>query len=73
MTGEMETRPLALIVVPSGEPLFHERGTRIEVEDEGAGEYVVVSQNEGGKVTIDPGEWPLLRAAINRMVKQCRT
>ena len=71
--SEMEVRPLALIVVPEGEPLFHERATGIQIEDEGAGEYVVVRQNEGGKVTIDPSEWPVLQAAINRMVKQCRT
>ena len=72
MTTEMEVRTLALIVGPDSEPIFHERATRIEIEDEGGGEYVVVSQNEGGKITIDPSEWPLLRAAINRMVKQCR-
>ena len=72
MTGEMEARTLALIVLPSGEPIFNERATRIEIDDEGAGEYLVVRQTEGGKITIDPSEWPLLRAAINRMVKQCR-
>jgi hypothetical protein len=71
MTAEMEVRPLALIVLPQGEPIFHERATRIEIEDEAAGEYVVLRQ-QGGKITIDPAEWPLLRAAINRMVKQCR-
>ena len=73
MTAELEVRPLALIVLPAGEPIFHERATRIEIEDEAAGEYVVLQQNAGGKITIDPVEWPLLRAAINRMVQQCRT
>jgi hypothetical protein len=68
----VETRTLALIVLPDSEPIFHERATRIEIDDESGGEYVVVSQNENGKVTIDAAEWPVLRAAINRMVKQCR-
>jgi hypothetical protein len=71
MTAEMEVRPLALIVLPQGEPIFHERATRIEIEDEAAGEYVVLRQ-QGGKIRIDPVEWPKLRAAINRMIRQCR-
>ena len=68
----VETRTLALIVLPDGEPIFCERATRIEIDDEAGGEFVVLRQNEDGKITIDPSEWPLLRAAINRMVKQCR-
>jgi len=72
VTTGMKVRPLALIVVPDSEPLFHERATRIEIEDEGGGEFVVLRQPEGGKITVDPSEWPLLRAAINRMIRQCR-
>ena len=68
----VETRTLALIVLPDGEPIFCERATRIEIDDEAGGEFVALRQNEDGKITIDPSEWPLLRAAINRMVKQCR-
>jgi hypothetical protein len=70
---ETETRTLALIVLPAGETIFHEQATRIETEDDGAGEFVAVKQNSGGgKITIDPSEWPKLRAAINRMIRQCR-
>jgi len=68
----MEHRPLAVIVLPDSETIFHEQATRIEIDDQGAGEYVVIRQYEGGKITVDPAEWPLLRAAINRMVRQCR-
>jgi hypothetical protein len=25
-----------------------------------------------GKIAIDPDEWPVIRAVINRMVKECR-
>jgi hypothetical protein len=67
-----ETRTLALIVLPDGEALFHEGATRVEIDDEAAGEYVVLRQ-QGGKITIDADEWPTLRTAINRMVQQCRT
>ena len=68
----MEVRPLALIVLPDSEPIFHERATRIEIQDEGAGEFVVLHQHGGGKFSVEPAEWPMLRAAINRMIRQCR-
>ena len=67
----VETRTLALVVLPDGEPIFHERATRVEIDDEGAGEFLVLHQYEG-KMKIDPSEWPALRAAIDRMVAECR-
>ena len=66
-----ETRVTRLPVTPSGTELFHEFGTNIEIVDEAAGEFVELSQ-ETGKIRIDPTEWPTLRAAINRMVAECR-
>jgi hypothetical protein len=68
----VETRTLALIVLPDSEPIFHERATRIEIEDESGGEFLTLHQCEGGKITIDPNEWPTLRAAIDRMIEECR-
>jgi len=67
-----ESRTLALIVLPAGETIFHERATRIEIDDEAAGEFLTLHQCEGGKIRIDPVEWPELRAAIDRMVAECR-
>jgi hypothetical protein len=67
----VETRTLALVLLPDGEPIFHERATRIEIDDEGAGEFVVLHQHDG-KAKIDPSEWPALRDAIDRMVAECR-
>jgi hypothetical protein len=72
MDGTMETRTLAVIVLPEGETIFHERATRIEIDDEATGEFLTLHQCEGGKIRIDPSEWPKLRAAINRMIRQCR-
>jgi hypothetical protein len=68
----IETRTLALIVLPEGEPLFNQRAIRIEVEDEAGGEYVVLRQEDDGKICIEPNEWPELRAAIDRMIAECR-
>lgn len=71
----METRITSLIVLPEGEALFSERATVVRIEDEAGGEYVVVSQESvpgRGNIAINPEEWPELREAIDRMVKECR-
>lgn len=76
MTEQLKTRVTQLVVVPEGEPLFSEMATTIEITDEaGGGEFVLVSQVgrvDVGKITINPEEWPALRAAINRLVRHCR-
>ena len=70
-----ETRITKVTVLPKGEPLFHEGATQIEIVDEAGGEYLEVSQcsdkNEG-KILIDPYEWPVLKKAIDKMIKECR-
>ena len=74
MNKPYRTRITQLTVVPEGEPSFSEMGTTVEIENEAAGEFVVVAQNartDMGKITINPEEWPALRAAINQMIEQC--
>ena len=51
--------------------MFSGRATRISIEDEAAGEFVQVEQ-ENGKVQIDIDEWPIFRAAIDHAIDQCR-
>jgi hypothetical protein len=73
--SKVETRVTSLVVVLSGEPIFSPTATLIEIKDEAGGEFVVVCQagNPGyGKISINPEEWPAMRAAINRMVRGCR-
>jgi hypothetical protein len=67
-----ETRILALVVLPEGDGILYERATRIEIDDEGAGEFVTLEQSEDRKIRIDPDEWPEMRAAIDRMIEECR-
>ncbi len=70
-----ETRVTQIVVCPPGEPLFSEMATKVEIVDESGGEFVEVSQHGGtdiGKIQISPEEWPALRSAINRMMRQCR-
>lgn len=66
-----ETRPTRWIIAPEGDPVFSERATRITIEDQAAGEFVQIEQ-ENGKIQIDPSEWPILRAAIDHAIGQCR-
>ena len=57
-----------------GKEIFHESATFIEIDDEGGGEFVTVTQTSDGygKIGINPSEWPVLRAAIDKMVEGCR-
>lgn len=74
-TAKYETRVTKLTVNRAGDPIFSEMATCIEIVDEAAGEFVTVSQ-EGrrdlGKIAIEAKEWPELRAAIDRMISECR-
>ena len=63
-----------LCVVPSGKPIHDEAATTIGLDDEGGGLFVVIRQEDNldtNEVKIDPEEWPAIRAAVNRMVREC--
>lgn len=65
-----ETRITRVIVLQADDGLCSEEATTIEIDDEGAGEFVRLSQRT--TISIEPGAWPTLREAINMMVQQCR-
>lgn len=72
---EYEVRTTAVIVVPKGEPIFSEAATTVRIDDEAAGEFLVLEQSDDDRthtVKISPEEWPTLRDAIDRMHTQCR-
>ena len=70
----MKSRVTQVVVVPEGEPIFSEIGYTITIKDEAAGEFVEIEDHgQESKVSINPEEWPALREAINRMVKECKT
>ena len=73
-SSEFVTRTTQLTVMPKNTATYSELSTTITITDDAAGEFVVVEQDNDdyGKVAIDPEEWPALRAAINRMIKECR-
>jgi hypothetical protein len=71
---EYETLTAALLVVAKGESLYHTTATRIEIDDEAAGEFVILRQDDRTEegIAINPEEWPTLRAAIDQMIARCR-
>lgn len=70
---KMEKRVTTITIVPRGEPIFDERGFTVSIEDEGAGEFVTVRNNDGpGEVRIDPRDWPTLSGAITWLIGKCR-
>ena len=71
MKKNYQTRITQMTVCPEEDSLFSELATRVSVDDEGGGEFVVVSQ-EGGKILISPEEWRPLCEAINKMISECR-
>lgn len=63
-----------LMVIPDEKTCADEGVTIIGIDDEGGGAFVTVRQEEqlnANEIRIDPDEWPTVRAAINRMVREC--
>ncbi len=72
---DYEIRATKLVVAPKGEEVYFEMATSVEIKDEAAGEFVMVSQSgrtDIGQIAISPEEWPALKDAIDRMIAQCR-
>ena len=70
----MITRTTQVTLVKEGGNLFDEGNYTITIEDLAAGEFVkVVEENdENHVIEIDPAEWPMLRKAIDTMIKNCK-
>ena len=69
----MKTRITQLTVAPEGANLYDERSTQIEIDDEGDGEFIKIVRPDGSDdMRIDVDEWPAIRAAIDRLIEECR-
>lgn len=72
---QYHTRTTRLTVLPEGEPIFSERATHIEIDDEAAGEFVKVTQQRDKStqgcdtLTFDPDEWPEVKSAVDTMMR----
>lgn len=70
MTGYVQ-RTTGIAVMQTGDSPFNETATRIRVTDDGAGEYVVIEQDEGS-VKVAPEDWPTIRDAVDRLIAEAR-
>lgn len=72
--AEYETLVTRITIVPPGEPIYHRRAWSVEIDDDAAGEYLVVRSmdDESKEIRIDPSEWPHLREAVEAMAAKCR-
>lgn len=69
-------RTTRLTVMPDEEPIFSETAIHIEIEDDGAGEYLrITEQSEGPdskdqSIIVTPEEWPHLCQAVETLFKE---
>lgn len=67
-----QTRVTRLTISPPGEPIFSDQTTNLEIEDEAAGEYVKITQQNDYKdaqtVCITPEEWPAVKDAVESLL-----
>jgi hypothetical protein len=66
-----ESRITKKVVAMQGKAIYDESATVIEIDDEAAGEFIVLRQDDG-KIKIDGDEWPAIRAAIDELVADLR-
>ena len=70
----LTTKTKTLIILPEGEPVFHERAIEVSVDDEAAGPYITLQvfhpEAENGKVELDPADWPRIKAAVERLINE---
>lgn len=64
-------RTTKLTITPNGDPIFSERGFTVEIDDEAAGEFIVVRENDApitGGIRIEPEQWEEIRQAIETLL-----
>ena len=76
MSKLITTRSVKWTVGAFDEAVDSEALTSVEIIDEGAGEFVQVSQSDPDGITmhvnISPDEWPELLNAISHAIKMCQ-
>lgn len=66
------TRTLSYVVHPSDKSIFDESATVVKIEDEGAGEFIEITQcpDTGSQsVRINPEEWNAIKNAVEKLLE----
>lgn len=68
------SRITQMTIAPEGEPIYSEMATDICIEDEAAGEYIVLKQvtRNDGTIAINPEEWDVIRTTIDQMFAEIK-
>jgi hypothetical protein len=68
------SRITQMTIAPEGEPIYSEMATDICIEDEAAGEYIVLKQatRNDGTIAINPEEWDVIRATIDQLFAEIK-
>jgi len=70
-------RVTAITIIPEGNELSDGDLTEVRLVDDGGGEYLEIEQvPTGGSpavIRVNPDEWIHLRAAVNRLLKGCKS
>jgi len=62
-----------MTIAPEGEPIFSEMATDICIDDDAAGEYIVLKQvTRNDSIAINPEEWDVIRATIDQMFAEMK-
>ena len=68
------TRTTRLTIGREGAGIHDETAISVTIDDEGAGEFLVIQSNtdglEPGELRFDSDEWPHLVAAVKRLLKE---
>lgn len=73
MSNNVISRPTKWIVLREGQPIFAEAAIEVSIEDEAAGEFIVMEQEVNGvinKIAIDPSEWLTLRKVLGQAFRE---
>lgn len=74
----MITKTTRMTLMHEDDPtVFSPRATHVSIDDEAAGEFVVVEQCDAdlpqlGQIRVNPEEWKTLRDVIDNMVANCK-
>ncbi len=69
-------RVMSVVVHRQGESVYSDYATTVRITSEGDGEFVEVLQEAKltpGMVAITSEEWPAIRDAIEKMLKECQS
>lgn len=71
MTKKYRARIKSMTVNAEGESLYDSTGYIIKIDDFGWGEFIVIKDNNGNSIQVNPEEWETLKYAIDTLIPLC--